>query len=124
MPMKEMKKSLRLILDNEGFYNCFSDNAIQDFLLAQPLWHISPYTIISKYGKRMRMAVGENYFALELNEKKVIELLENAKPGSRKKATNYGMKIFQGKNNLSIRVSQSKTMQVEKFTYLKIICIL
>ena len=44
------------------------------------------------------MAVGENHFAPELNEKEVIELLENAKPESIKKATNYGMKIFQGKN--------------------------
>ena len=44
------------------------------------------------------MAVGENHFAPELNEKEVIELLENAKPVSIKKATNYGMKIFQGKN--------------------------
>ena len=41
------------------------------------------------------MAVDENQFAPELNEK---ELLENAKPGSIKKATNYGMEIFQGKN--------------------------
>ena len=44
------------------------------------------------------MAAGENHFASELNEKEVIELLENATPGSMKKATNYGMKIFQGKN--------------------------
>ena len=44
------------------------------------------------------MAAGENRFAPELNEKEVIELLEKAKPGSIKKATNYGMKIFQGKN--------------------------
>ena len=44
------------------------------------------------------MAAGENRFSPELNEKEVIELLENAKPGSIKKATNYGMKIFQGKN--------------------------
>ena len=64
------------------------------------------------------MAAGENRFAPELNEKEVIELLENATPGSIKKATRYGMEIFQGKNvklyfrNLSIRVSQSKTMQV------------
>ena len=29
-------------------------NAIQDFLLAQPLWYMSQYTIISKYGKRTR----------------------------------------------------------------------
>ena len=64
------------------------------------------------------MAAGENRFALEWNAKEVIELLENTTPGSTKKATKYGMKIFQGKNlktfdNLSIRVSQSKTMQVE-----------
>ena len=44
------------------------------------------------------MAVGENHFAAELNEKEFIELLENAKPGTIKKATNYGMLIFQGKN--------------------------
>ena len=44
------------------------------------------------------MAAGENHFAAELNEKEVIELLENATPGSTKKATKYGMKIFQGKN--------------------------
>ena len=30
------------------------ENAIQDFLLAQPLWYMSQYTIISKYGKRTR----------------------------------------------------------------------
>ena len=65
------------------------------------------------------MATGENRFALELNEKEVIELLESATPWSIKKDTKYGVKIFQGKNlktlfdNLSIRVSQSKTMQVE-----------
>ena len=44
------------------------------------------------------MAAGENFFALELNEKEVIELLENGTLGSVKKATKYGMKIFQGKN--------------------------
>ena len=44
------------------------------------------------------MAVGENHFTAELNEKEVNELSENAKPGSIKKATNYGMKIIQGKN--------------------------
>ena len=44
------------------------------------------------------MAAGENRFAPELNEKEVIELLEKATPGSTKKATKYGMKIFQGKN--------------------------
>ena len=64
------------------------------------------------------MAAGENRFALEWNAKIVIELLENTTPGSTKKATKYSMKIFQGKNlktfdNLSFRVSQSKTLQVE-----------
>ena len=64
------------------------------------------YTIISKYGKRTRqfkfkketMAASENRFAPELNEKEVIELSENATPGSIKKATKYGVKVFQGKN--------------------------
>ena len=44
------------------------------------------------------MAAGENRFVPELNEEKVIELLENTIPGSIKKATKYGVKIFQGKN--------------------------
>ena len=44
------------------------------------------------------MAAGERRFAPELNEMELIELLENATPGSTKKATKYGMKIFQGKN--------------------------
>ena len=44
------------------------------------------------------MAAGENRFAPELNEKEVIELLENTTPASIKKATKYGMKIFRGKN--------------------------
>ena len=42
------------------------------------------------------MAGSENPFAPKLNEKEVIELLEKVTPGSIKKATNYGMKIFQG----------------------------
>ena len=41
------------------------------------------------------MAAGENRIAL--NEKEVIELLENTTPGSTKKATKNGVKIFQGK---------------------------
>ena len=44
------------------------------------------------------MAASENRFAPELNEKEVIELLENATPGRIKKAIKYGVKIFQGKN--------------------------
>ena len=47
------------------------------------------------------MAAGENRFAPELNEKEVIELLENTTPGKTQ-------------HHLSIRVSQSKTMLVEK----------
>ena len=43
------------------------------------------------------MVAGENRFTPELNEKEVIELIENATPGSIKKATKYGMKIFQRK---------------------------
>ena len=73
---------------------------------------MSQYTIIYKYGKRTRQLKikreltnfpsrnnggCENRFAPELNEKEIIELLENATPGSTKKATKYGMKIFQGK---------------------------
>ena len=44
------------------------------------------------------MAASENGFAPELNEKEVIELLQNATPGSIEKATKDGMKIFQCKN--------------------------
>ena len=44
------------------------------------------------------MAASENRLAPELNEKEVIELLQNATTGSIKNATKYGMKIFQGKN--------------------------
>ena len=44
------------------------------------------------------MAAGENRFAPELNEKEVLELSQNATPGSTKKATKYGMEIFQGSN--------------------------
>ena len=44
------------------------------------------------------MAAGENDFALELNKKEVIELSENATPGSTKKATKNDVKIFKCKN--------------------------
>ena len=44
------------------------------------------------------MAASENHFTPELNEKEVIELLENTTPGNIKKGTKYGMKIFQGGN--------------------------
>ena len=70
---------------------------------------MSQYTIISKYSKRTRqlkfknelkifpqetMAASENRFAPELSEKEAIELLENATPGSIRKATKYDMKLF------------------------------
>ena len=96
---------------------------------------MSQYTVIYKYGKRtcqlkikrnLKKQVslkrhwrkGENRFAPKLNEKKVVELLQNATPGSTKKATKYGMKIVQGKNlklyldnvSIRVRVSQSKTL--------------
>ena len=66
------------------------------------IFNKSQYTIISKYGKRARqlkfkkelknflqvtMAACENRFASELNKEEIIELLENAMPGSIKKAT-------------------------------------
>ena len=44
------------------------------------------------------MIASENRFAPDLNENELIELLENATPESIKKATKYGMKIFQVKN--------------------------
>ena len=44
------------------------------------------------------MAAGENRFAPELNEKEVIDLLENARSGSIKTATKFGVKISQGEN--------------------------
>ena len=74
---------------------------------------MSQYTIISKYDKRMRHlnlkkelkifpsrnnGGQRNRFATELNEKEVIELLENETPANIKKAIKCGMKIFQGKN--------------------------
>ena len=44
------------------------------------------------------MPASQNRSAPELNEKEVIELLENATLGSINKATKHGVKIFQGKN--------------------------
>ena len=44
------------------------------------------------------MSANKNWFELELNEKEVIALLQNATPGSIKKATKYFLKIFQSKN--------------------------
>ena len=44
------------------------------------------------------MGARENCFAPELNEKEIVELFENATPGSIEKASKNGIKIFQGKN--------------------------
>ena len=70
------------------------------------------YTMPYKYGKctrqhnswkfrnffprRETVAAEENRFAAELTEDEVIKLFENATPGNTKKATKYGVKIFQG----------------------------
>ena len=74
---------------------------------------MSQYTINSKYGRPTRQlkfkkelknvssrnnSGRQKSLRIELNEKEVIEPLENAPPGSIKKATKYGVKIFQGKN--------------------------
>ena len=78
------------------------------------------------------MVAGKNRFALELNEKEVIELLENATLARIKKATKCGMKIFQGKNlktlfwqfkHLSLLV-KAKQCKLRQSTHLKIICTL
>ena len=55
-----------------------------------------------KFFSKETMADSENRLAQELNEKEVTELLENAIPGSIKKATKYDMKIFQGKNSKTL----------------------
>ena len=67
---------------------------------------MSQYTIISKYGKprgqlkfkkertifpQETMAASENRFIPKLNEKELIELLENTTPGSIMKALKYGL---------------------------------
>ena len=77
------------------------------------------------------MTAGENRFAPELNEKEVIELLENATPGSTKKATKYGMKIFQGKNLKTLFwqfkhpcLVKAKQCKLRQFTHFKITCTL
>ena len=52
----------------------------------------------SKIFPQETMVTSKNRFPSDLNEKEVIELLENATTGRIKKATKYGVKIFQGKN--------------------------
>ena len=70
-------------------------------MVHEPIYHNLHYgnrtrQLKFKIFPQATMVASENVF--ELNEKEVIELLENATPGSIKKATKYGMKIFQGKN--------------------------
>ena len=61
------------------------DNAIQDFLLAKPLWYMSQYTIFYKYGMCTRqlkikkglkksLVASENRLPPELNEKELTSL--------------------------------------------------
>ena len=70
------------------------------------------------------MAASENRFAPELSEKEDIELLENATPVSIKKATKYGIKIFQGNKLqdfiLTIKASElvkAKQCKLRQFTH-------
>ena len=80
------------IYDNLQIWQAFAPPWIQKgakkFSQWRPAKIASPFT----------MAAGKNRFAPELSEKEVIELLENATPGSIKKASKYGVKIFQGKS--------------------------
>ena len=57
----------------------------------------------------------KNCFTPELNEKEVIELLENATPGNIKKATNYGMKIFQGGGRENMCLVSGSLRRILKF---------
>jgi len=66
------------------------DNAIQDLPPAQPSWHMSQYTIIPKYGRCICQ--------LKFKKIKLKNFPSKNNRGSINKATNYGMKIFQGKN--------------------------
>ena len=66
-------------------------------MVHEPIYHNLLYSKLTRQLK-FKKAASKNCFASELKEKEVIELLENATPGSIKKATKYGMKIFQGKN--------------------------
>ena len=48
------------------------------------------------------MAEGKTRFAPELSKEEELQLIENATPGSTKKATKYGIKIFQGNKLLAL----------------------
>ena len=95
---------------------------------------MSQYTMISKYGKRTRQVK----FKKELKHfpsrnsgvrRKPLRTgvewkLENATPGSMKKATKYGMKIFHGKNLPKLyfdNLVKAKQCKLRQFTHLKII---
>ena len=60
--------------------------------------HISLNLRSYKIFPQETISANEHRFTPELNEKEVIELLENATPGSIKKATNYCLKVFQDQN--------------------------
>ena len=68
-----------------------------------------------KEGKKIfpqeTMAAGENRFAPELNEKEVVELFENATPGSMEKA----WKLY---------FDNLKQCKLRQFIHLKMICTL
>ena len=56
------------------------------------------------------MAEGKSRFAPELSKEEELQLIENATPGSTKKATKYGIKIFQG-NKLLALFKQAKHLR-------------
>ena len=78
------------------------------------------------------MAAGENRFAPELNEKEVIELVENAIPGSIKKAAKYGVRENISRLKLenfiliilASELVKAKQCKLRQFTHLLIICTL
>ena len=69
-------------------------------MVYEPIYHISKYGKPRgqlKFKKERKifpqetMAAGENRFIPKLNEKELIELLENTTPGSIMKALKYGL---------------------------------
>ena len=59
--------------------------------------HISLNLRSYKIFPQETISANEHRFTPELNEKEVIELLENATPGSIKKATKYCLKVYKVK---------------------------
>ena len=56
------------------------------------------------------MAKGKTRFAPELSKEEELQLIESAIPGITKKATKYGIKIFQG-NKLLASFYQAKHLR-------------